>query len=372
MKFTCLVKNIREAISVAERNTAKNQTLPILNSIFLSAENNKIKIRATNLETAIEINFSSKVESSGNVVVPAKSISAFLANIGDENIVFQNQKDNLLIKTSKTQTVIKGYQPEDFPIFPKIESNNYINLNSYDLKDAFSGVVIASSISDIKPELASVCLKIFKNSIKFIATDSFRLAEKTLPLKNAYNNSLSLMLIPQKSIMEILRIIEKPLSGKDEDIKISFNKNQFIIQNNNICFISRLTEGVFPDYEQIIPKNFKTEAVAKSQDIVNHIKLSSVFVGRLNDLNLKFNIQKKSISFYSSNPDIGEHMSEVETVIQGEDISAKYNWKYLADGISQLKSEYVVFSLSGDQTPLLIKGKGDNSYLYLIMPMRGI
>ncbi len=372
MKFICLTRIIKEVVNIAERNTAKNQTLPVLNSILLIAENNKIKIRATNLETAIEVYIPCKVESVGSVVVPAKSISSFLSNITDEQVTFQDQKGNLLVKTSKTQTIIKGYQSEDFPLFPKIESNTNITLSSTDLKNSLSSVVIASSISDIKPELASVCIKIFKNNIKFIATDSFRLAEKTIVLKNMSNDTLTSILVPQKSILEILRIIDKPVSGKEENIKIGFNKNQFIVTDEHVCFISRLTEGVFPDYEQIIPKNFKTEAVAKSAEMINHIKLSSVFVGRLNDLTLKFNSQKKSINFYASNPDIGEHTSEMEVAIQGEDTSAKYNWKYLFDGISQIKSEYAVFNVSGDQTPLLIKGKGDMSYVYLVMPMRGL
>ena len=136
--------------------------------------------------------------------------------------------------------------------------------------------------------------------------------------------------------------------------------------------ISRLTDGKFPDYEQIIPKKFNATAVAKKSDILSHIKLAGVFVGKLNELSLAFNPAKKAILLNTSHSDVGEHSSIVPATAQGESIAAKFNWKYLLDGISQINNEYVEFNMNSDQSPLLIKGKGDASYLYLVMPMRGV
>ena len=149
MKIQCLNKNLKDVVVIAERNTSKNQTLPILNSILLEANKDKIKIRATNLETAIEIN-------------------VFLVNIGDDQIILQTQKNNLFIKTNTIETTIRGYPPEDFPIFPKLESPETFTLTSPELRQGLSSVVIASSVSDIKPELASIFFSIFKNTIKML------------------------------------------------------------------------------------------------------------------------------------------------------------------------------------------------------------
>jgi len=368
MKIYCIAKNLKEALIVAERNTAKNQTLPILGSILLETqENNKIKIKATNLETAIEITIPAKVEKQGVVAVPAKNLSSFVSNISsEEGITIQNQNDNVYVKTSKTQTVIKGYKNEDFPLFPKVSETVSINFNGESLKEALSSVVIACSMSDIKPELSSVLLRIFKNTIKFTATDSFRLAEKTITSKNNYLDKSFSILLPQKSIMEILKIIN---SG---DVICGFNKNQLILTSGNIKFITRLIDGVFPEYDQIIPKEFKTSVLASNSDFVYSLKLSSVFVGRLNDVSLKFDPQKKTSSFYTSNADIGEHNSEIECEVKGDEVKAKYNWRYLFDGISQIKSEHITLGLNGDQAPLVVRGKGDGSFLYLVMPLRGV
>lgn len=368
MKIYCLSKNLKDSLVIAERNTSKNQTLPILGSVLLEAnENNKIKIKATNLETAVEVILPAKVEKQGIVVVPAKSLNSFISNISpEENISIQNQNNNIYVKTQKTQTVIKGYKNEDFPIFPKVTEIVSLNFNGESLKEALFSVVSACSMSDIKPELSSVYIRIFKNTIKFTATDSFRLAEKTITSKNNYLDKSFSILLPQKSVAEILKLLG------NGDAVCMFNKNQLVLNTGNVKFITRLVDGVFPEYDQIIPKEFKTSVLAANSDFVYSLKLASVFVGRLNDVSLKFDPQKKISSFYASNADVGEHNSEIDCEIKGDEVKVKYNWKYLFDGVSQIKSEHIMIGLNGDQAPLVFRGKGDGSFLYLVMPLRGI
>jgi len=192
------------------------------------------------------------------------------------------------------------------------------------------------------------------------------LAEKVIAAKSVYTETLVSILIPQKSILELIKLLN------ESEVRVSYNKNQVLVEQDSFRFISRLTEGVFPDYDQIIPKSFKTEAVVRRTEAAGAIKLASVFVGRLNDISLTFDPTHKQVKFFASNQDVGEHASLIEAAVVGEEFSVKYNWRYLGDGINQLRSEYILFSLSGDQTPLLIKDKSDSSFLYLIMPMRGI
>ncbi|MBI2023267.1 DNA polymerase III subunit beta [Candidatus Giovannonibacteria bacterium] len=367
MKINCILENLKEAVLIAERNTSKSQSLPVLGSIFIGAENNKITLRATNLETALEIFIPGKVQESGTVVVPAKAFGSFLSNISGDQIFLQNQKDNLFVKTSQTQTVLRGYPKDDFPLFPKIEKTHVFSMSAPELLESLGSVSAAASLSDIKPELASVCFKIFKNTMKIAATDSFRLAEKTIVSKNLKEDKMTTFLVPQRSVNEIARIF-----GKESMLEIALNKNQLVISTNDVKFISRLTEGKFPDYEQIVPKNFTTEAVVKKQELVHFLKLASVFVGRLNDITLYFDISKKTLSLRSSNADLGEHMSEINSTIQGEEVEIKFNWRYLLDGVSNINAESLQFSLSGSQAPMLLKGKGDATFYYILMPMRGI
>ncbi len=375
MKLTCVSKNLKEAVVVAERSTSKNQTLPILNSLLLEAKNNELLIRATNLETAIEIKISCKVESPGTIVVAGKTLSTFLSQLPDDTIQLQNQKDNLFIKTKKTQTTLRGYSHDEFPLFPSIESNTSFSVSSLDLKQGLENVIIAASNSTIKPELASVCCKVFKNTLKIAATDSFRLAEYTITSQSLNLEKSTTILIPHTSIQELIRLLDNNGSssfGEEKEVMVTTNKNQIVFENKKIKFISRLIEGNFPDYDQIVPKSFKTEVIVKQKDLLHQIKLASVFVGRLQDISISFQPEHKNLLFKVSNSDIGEHSSELEVSIQGEESSAKFNWRYLFDGVSHIYTEYVTLGFNGEQSPLLIKTKGDIKYYYLAMPMRGI
>lgn len=368
MKIQCLVQNLKEGILNAEQLTSKNQTLPVLGSIFLGVEKDRIKIRSTNLESALEMDISGKVKESGSLVAPARALSMFLSGISEDQITLESQKNNLFVKTSKTETTLMGYSPEDFPIFPKPEFSDKFEIPSADLRGGLISVLVASSYSDLKPELNSVFFNIFKNTIKLAATDSFRLAEKSIISKNIYTNKQISFLVPKKTASELLKLLDK----KEEIVNIGVNKNQLVVSAGNFKFISRLTEGNFPDYEQIIPKSFKTVAIAKRSDVLSHLKLTSVFVGKLNDLTVSLIPEKKSIIISTNNSESGAHSSSIDSTIQGSDISLKFNWRYLLDGVSQINQDYVSFQLNSDQSPMLIRGKNDNSYLYLAMPMRGV
>ena len=344
----------------------------------MEASKNELFVRATNLETAIEIKIPAKVEQPGMVIISGKTLSAFLSHIKDETILLQNQKENIFIKTNQTETTLRGFSPDEFPLFPHIDVIASCTLAVEDIRTALHQVVIAVSTSDIKPELASVSWKLFKNSGKLAATDSFRLAERTIiSKKNTFDNVMS-FLLPSIAAHELARLFEGNTKdnaisfGKEKEITIEFNKNQIIVRNTTMRFISRLTEGNFPDYEQIIPKNFSTEVVIEKDVLLQQIRFASVFVGKLNDMSIEFNPQKKEISFHASNPDTGEHTAHITASIQGETGSAKFNWRYLYDGVQNITTEYVILGFNGEQSPLFVKGKGDQSYLYLAMPLRGL
>ena len=380
MKVTCVAKLFKEAIIIAERNTSKNQSLQILQSIFIEAKGSSLSIRATNLENAIEVFLPAKIEQVGSIAVSGKILNSFLSHIIDDYITLQNKQNNLFIKTSQTETTLRGYIQDDFPLFPSIESLFSFSISPKELGMCLRRVIVAVSSSDIKPELFSVYWYIFKNTLKLAATDSFRLSESSFVSKliNTNTNSVISFLLPSAPAHEILRLIENisyesaPSLGNEKEIKIFGNNNQIVFQNKTIQFISRLTEGIFPEYEQIIPKTFITEAVVKQNSFLQQLKLASVFVGRLNDIQLLINSPKKSITLNATNSDIGEHSSSLEASIQGETVKAKFNWRYLIDGVQQIDTEYIVLGMNGEQSPLLLKGKGDTSYLYIAMPMKGI
>ena len=375
--------NLNKLISIvdkASRATGKNLSLPILSCILLKADSssNNLNIKSTNLDIGVDFNLSIKCKNSGSVAVPANIFLNFLSSIkSDVNINIVEKDGNLHLNAKNNKSVIKCFNVEDFPEIPKVDTSKKCNIKSTEFLSGLKNVWYSASTSSIKPELSSVYIYSGNQELIFVATDSFRLAEKTILFQKLNTEKSITLLVPGGSVLELLRLLDLPKEsivslGDEKEVSIVSNKNQIIFQNSRIRFISRLTEGSFPDYEQIIPKNFKAEALIKQKDLINQIKLASVFVGRLQDIILILQPKNKKLLFQVSNPDIGEHESELEISVNGEENSAKFNWKYLFDGINHVSTEYVVLGFNGDQSPLMIKGKGDTSYYYLAMPMRGM
>ena len=363
MKIQCAREKIKNAVSFADRITNKNMSLPILGSILLSAEKNTLKIRATNLDLGIEIKIPTKTEKEGTVAVPGGVLNNFLSNITDENVSFDVKNDNLCIETKNNKALIKCYQSEDFPTLPVITQGSSFSIPSKKLIDGLRSVWYSASLSDIKPEIACVCMYTNGKDIVFAATDSFRLAEKKVLFDE--KQEIPFLLIPYKNAIEIARVIEYA----PENIEILYNKNQVVFKYESFYITSRLVDGIFPDYKQIIPKNFKTEVVVLKHDIINSLKITNLFSDKLNQVVFDVNPAKKTFEVTSKNPDVGENNTALYAALTGEPSRLQFNQKYIMDCFQSIPTESVALQMSGEGKPLVIKGVGDGSFTYLVMPL---
>jgi DNA polymerase-3 subunit beta len=196
-----------------------------------------------------------------------------------------------------------------------------------------------------------------------VATDSFRLAEKTTPLRGG--GTIPQLLLPARNAAELIRILETG-SG---DIEIYYNENQLSTHVENIYYTSRLIDGTFPNYRQIVPKNFSTEAVVLKEDVASALKSLSVFADKFAHVSLSVEPSKKQITLTSRNPDVGEQVSMVRATVKGEGLSMSFNSRYLGDSLQSIVGESVRLSSNGPGKPMLIKDAADDSFFYLAMPM---
>ena len=364
MKLICQKNYIKEAVFLCEKIASKNLNLPILNNILIISKNKKLKLISTNLEIGIEVEVPSKIEKEGEIAVPANIISNFLSNITqDEKITFEVQNNNLLISTYNSSTLIKSHPTNDFPTLPDLKSDNFLLLPLNDFILGLKSVWYACSFSSIKPEISSVFLFSNKNNnITFTATDSFRLAEKKF---NYSFDNLGPLLIPFRTVAEILRIFD----GKSGKININFNKNQINLELDNIKFISRLIDGIFPDYHQIIPQKFVTDVIVDKEDFVNSLKVAGLFSGKLNELSFTIYSDAESLMIKTFNSDTGEHTAKIKAQITGDELKIVFNHKYIFDCLPSINSPQVLLRFSGEGKPLLVTGVKNNMFQYLIMPM---
>jgi DNA polymerase-3 subunit beta len=222
----------------------------------------------------------------------------------------------------------------------------------------------SASISSIKQELSSVYIYHNDGKLIFVSTDSFRLAEKTLIIRDKIED-FEPILIPLSNIAEIIRVLEY-VGG---NIELNISNNQISFVSDKIYLTSRLINGSFPDYKQIIPKEYTTEVVILKQDIVNTLKNTNVFSDKFNQVSFSINPAEKSFTVSSKNENVGEVTDAVDSAITGDSLNINFNHKYISDCFQSINQDSVSLEFAGLSKPMVVRGVGDPSFFYLVMPM---
>lgn len=363
MKFETTLQTLLSAASTAARFSEKKSNLPVLGCVFITAEGSRLILRATNLECGVEVVISAKVLTDGIVAVPASVLAGFLGNTRGKSVSVSLVGEVLKITTESSSASIKTLPYEDFPVLPRVPAEHSFKIKSIDFVKAIKNVLYCASLSAIKPELQSVLVYGEAGKLTSAATDSFRLAEKTVPMRTG--GSVPELLIPARNAAELIRILE----GVNAEVEIYYNDNQLSFQTDGTYYTSRLLDGSFPNYKQILPKNFTTEAVVLREDMAGALKSLSIFADKFAQVSLSLDTVKKSMFLSSRNPDIGEQISTIKAATSGESVSVSFNGRYLADSLQSISGDSVRLHSNGPGKAMLIKDAGDESFLYLAMPM---
>jgi DNA polymerase-3 subunit beta len=365
MKIECARDKIEKALNLTERATGKNLTLPILSCVLLEAKGSSLLIKATNLDIGIEVSVPAKVEKEGVVAVKGGILLGFVTNTtSDKQISLELSSGNLVVKTAGGEAVLKSFSHKDFPGTPKISGAVGIVINGATLSNGIRSVFYSASISHIKPELASVVLYGEGKNLIFVSTDSFRLAEKKVAA--GLNRDIPQIIIPIKNALELARVAEELAN---ENIKLFLGKSQLAIEGKNIYFVSRVVDGSFPDYRQIIPKESKTESVVLKEDLLRALRLTTVFSDSFNQTTFSVFPGKKKMELRAKNADVGEGATTIQAAVSGEPVEISFNHRYFSDCLPSIQSDSVSISFSGASKPTLIRGVSDTSFIYIVMPM---
>lgn len=364
MKLEVDKSKIEAVIQKASKLASRHLTLPVLSCVYLDVlENNKLIVKSTNLDIGVEFEIKVKTFEKGTLAVPAGILLGVLSSIKEDNLIFESKDNNLKISSNKNSSIIKCLPHEDFPSIPKLDNTKTLKMNSRDMITGFKSVLYSASNSNIKPELSSVYVYKGDTNLVFVSTDSFRLAEKKMNTKVPADFPPTL--IPFKNVSEIIKLFD----DFEGEIEIIFEKNQAAFITEGMYLVSRLIDGSFPDYKQIIPKAFVTTATILKNDLVNSIKTSNIFSDALNQVKLKVDVKNKALNIESKNNDIGEYNDSINASVSGENIELNFNSKYIIDCIQSIPSESLVLNFGGVGKPLAISGATDKSFLYIVMSM---
>lgn len=364
MKFSCVKTDLERAAIVAERFTGKQTTLPALGQVLVSADANGIMITGTNLEHAVEIRVPARVMQQGRVSVPAKIFALLLQSLSEGQIECRGEKGSLYVKTDSRESRINGAGADDFPLIPTIKKTGGFSVDAVSLGRALSRVLPAVSLSDFKPELSGVFFRAGKEEVTLCATDTFRLAEATVPMeKNSADGAVSFIL-PHRSAVELSRLVD----GEEGGVTISAGENQITAEVGRALLTSRLADGAFPDYKAIIPSGFATSAYLAKEDMIRGVKAASIFSSKLQEITVR--LSGKEVEIRATNPEVGEYRTEYPASLSGREIALSFNWRYFLDGLQQLEDNDIFFGCNDTGTPALLRNKSNSAFAYVVMPIR--
>ncbi len=364
MKIIVMRENLKRAFSDIEGGIGNGVILPILKNILISTEKGRIKMCATDLEVAITSWVNGKIVDEGGITIPASVFGAVLNNITEPKLELDSTDSKLKIKSDKSENVIQGIKNSEFPIIPQIKSDNFIEIKSDLFKKSLNQIINAASPANRRVELNGI-LFFLNNELKLVATDTFRLAEKTIKSNEFQTNITELKaIVPLRVIQEFLRICKE-----DKKIKIYFDPHQILFDLEDVQIISRLIEGSFPDYQAIIPKNYITTVLVNKESLYEAIRLAAIFSSKINNVNLKLKSPNKIIVF-NEESSIGENKSELDAEVEGENQELIFNWHYFLDGLKGIDGENVLLGFNGDVKPVLIKSTNKDDYFYILMPIK--
>jgi DNA polymerase-3 subunit beta len=379
MRVSTLKENLKNGLYLVGHIAGKNQNLPILNNIMLEAKEGNIKLISTNLEIGIVHNVRGKVEEEGVYTINSKVISDYVGLLPNKKInIIQKEKENeLQVECENYKTKIKGQPADDFPLIPTVDKNNSFSVNVGEFKEALSKVVFAVASSESRMELTGVVFVFNGDNLTLAATDSYRLTEKNIKIKNNTNTEEEQkIIIPAKTLQELIRV----LTSFKENNEVEENKSEitFYVSDNQILFtiesteiVSKLIEGQYPDYKQIIPSKPQSTAVVNRSELIRAVKTSSLFSkSGINDINLDFPKEGGKIVVSSTSGETGENIVDIEADVKGEDNGIIVNYSYLIDGLNHINEENVQIEVIDNNTPCIIKPTQEKDYIYIIMPIK--
>jgi DNA polymerase-3 subunit beta len=374
MKLISVQENLKKGLSIVSHGTGKNINLPILNNILIKAHKNSVELISTNLEIGIIHKLRGKVEEEGEFTVDAKIITDYVNLLPSENVEIEDINDELKIECENYKTKIRGESAKEFPLIPTVDQSNYYSCGVSDLKKALNSVVFAVSNSENRIELSGVLFDFNDNRLIMVATDSYRLAERYVNVKASGDFIDQKLIVPARTVQELLRILSSYNSEdlafeQDGAVRISISDNQILFTIDSVDLVSRLINGQYPDYKQIIPDKNKTEVVANKSDLLRAVKAAAIFskIG-INDINLEFKDNKIIIS--ASSGQSGESRVDLDAEITGIDNEVAINFRYLIDGLNNIDSDKVKMKMVSGNTPCILTSEKEDSYLYVVMPIR--
>jgi DNA polymerase III subunit beta len=375
VKVSCLQENLQRALGQVSRAIATKTALPVLSNVLLSTDDGRLKVAATNLEIGITTWITADVETEGRITVDARLLSEFVATLPNDavQLAANSAGTSLAVQSGRDKAAINGIDAEDFPLIPQVgEDASNVEVDAQLLREMIAQVEFAAASDESRPVLAGVLVRFEGDTIILAAADGFRLAVREGKLGNSVAEKLDII-VPAKSMRELARIIgdqSEPLL-----LAITPNQSQLLVRTGETEFVSRLIDGTFPDYRQIVPREFNTKVDVGRDPLLNAVRRAGYFARDNNDVvRIAINpgegeTEPGTIEVSANAAERGNSQSFVDATIGGPELQVAFNSRYLVDVLGVIRQGQVTLGLNGANQAGVVRAAGVEEYTHVIMPM---
>lgn len=365
MKFSCEKDNLLSAIQIVQRAVSLKNPLPILGGIKFETENSRVFLSATDLEMGIRCSFAAEVMETGSSVLPAKIISELIRRLPDLPVFIESDQltGSTKIKYGQSEVIINGYPAEEFPDFSMPESEIKFTLPGNVLREMVKQVTYAAATDENRPVFTGILVETDHGEMNMVATDTHRLAWRKIPLEKNKDLNINLI-IPGKTLNELIKI-----SGlAEQDVEITVTDNQVLFDNGEVCLISRLISGQFPNYRQVIPGEYISRIRVATRELAEAIERVALLTREGSPIiRLKISDNTLVISVHT---ETGRAREEFSVYQEGEPLQFAFNARYLSDALKNIDSADVNIEFTGPLSPGVLRPVSEIAYLSLLLPVR--
>lgn len=374
MKVTVLQENLARGLSVVSRAVSPRSTLPVLSNILIATDEGRLRLSATNLELGITCWIAARIDEEGSTTVPSRTFSDLVSAMPSDQVqlTLDIKTQSLHVKGGASNNDIKCIDAQEFPPLPTPEMESAVQLNVADFKEMIHQVAFASSTDEARPVLMGVLMHVEKDKVTMAAADGFRLSVRKAQLSNPISQPINII-IPARALNELARVA----SDGEEPIYMVVPKNrgQVLFRVKDVEVVSQLIDGTFPDYQQIIPRSYKSRTLVSTATLLKACKQAEIFaregsnVARLDIKESKGEMQPSEVEISATSEETGKNETIVEATVDGGSVLIAFNVKFLREALEVIKTPNVALETSASNAPGVVRPVGDDNFLHVIMPM---
>jgi len=374
MKVTVLQENLARGLAVVAKAVSPRSTLPVLANVLIASDEGRLRLSATNLEMGITCWIPARIDEEGSTTVPARTFVDLVTTLPSDQVLLKldTQTQTLNVRGGTSTNDIKCIDAQEFPPLPVPDFDGAVQINVGDFREMIHQVVFAASSDEARPVLMGVLVQVDKDKLTMAAADGFRLSVRKAVLSTPSAGSVS-AIVPAQALKELARVA----TDADEPIYMVLPKGrgQVVFRVKDVEVVSQLIDGTFPDYQQIIPRSYKSRTLVSTSSLLKACKQAEIFaregsnVARFNIKTSQGDMQPSEVEISATSEETGKNETIVEATVDGGGLLIAFNVKFLREALEVIRTPNVALETSAPNAPGVVKPVGDDQFLHVIMPM---